>query len=80
MLGCHSGAIIQGCSQIPTLCRTPMVGVVPACPLSWAPGLAWKLPVTSARDCDITGDAGKGLGASSREQLGSQQDGGPQKE
>lgn len=53
MLGCPSGATALGL-QIPSHRRTPMIDVVPACPLSWVPGLAWELPVTSARDCDIT--------------------------
>lgn len=48
---CHnSGAAAQD----PTHCRALVVALVPACPLRWVPGLAWELPVTSARDCDIT--------------------------
>lgn len=59
-----------------------MVAFDPACPLRRVPGLAWELPVTSARDCDITKwRCREGTwGPLAEEQPGPQQDGGPQKE
>lgn len=48
---CHSSGTA---ARNPAHCRALMVAFVPACSLRWMPGLAWELPVTSARDCDIT--------------------------
>lgn len=50
-LGSHLGVVALG---LPHPLHVLTAGVVPACLLSWVPGLAWELPVTSARDCDIT--------------------------
>lgn len=82
MLGvpvCHSSG---AAAQNPTHCWALMVAFVPACALRWAPGLAWELPVTSARDCDITKWRCRegAWGPPAEEQPGPQQDGGPQKE
>lgn len=50
VLMCHSSGAAAG---NPAHCRA-LVAFVSACPLRWVRGLAWELPVTSARDCDIT--------------------------